>query len=148
MKLSTQTDSGCGIIPWWQHPATRRRASFAVPVAARFCIVLSYTGSRAWHRFTASNQTVYHVCSRFNALMSTLKPHSNGPSYSNTMIGTLAIDGWAVAFSTARRDWAGCNPAQSFLTVQNVTAQPINGQCIPTSYYLMWHYNCLWILKG
>jgi len=35
--------------------------------------------------------------------MGTLKLHSNGPLYSNTVIGTLAIDGWAVTFGTARR---------------------------------------------
>ena len=36
----------------------------------------------------------------FNPLLATLKPQSNGPSYSNTVIGTLAVDGWAVAFGT------------------------------------------------
>jgi len=30
--------------------------------------------------------------------MDTLKPHSNGPLYSNTVIGTLAVDGWGVTF--------------------------------------------------
>jgi len=35
--------------------------------------------------------------------MGTLKPQSNGPLYSNTVIGTLAVDGWAVTFGTARR---------------------------------------------
>jgi len=39
----------------------------------------------------------------FNAVIATLKLQSNGPSYSNTVIGTLAIDGWAVTFGTARR---------------------------------------------
>ena len=34
--------------------------------------------------------------SDFNPLIATLIPQSNGPSYSNTMIGTLAVDGWAV----------------------------------------------------
>jgi len=29
---------------------------------------------------------------------------SNGPLYSNTVIGTLSVDGWAVTFGTARRD--------------------------------------------
>jgi len=29
----------------------------------------------------------------FNPLMATLKPQSNGPLYSNTVIGTLAVDG-------------------------------------------------------
>jgi len=27
----------------------------------------------------------------------------NGPLYSNAVIGTLAVDGWAVTFGTARR---------------------------------------------
>jgi len=37
--------------------------------------------------------------------MRTLKPQSNGPLYSsNTVIGTLGVDGWAVTFGTARRD--------------------------------------------
>jgi len=35
--------------------------------------------------------------------MRTLKPQRNGPLYSNTVIGTLAVDGWAVTFGTARR---------------------------------------------
>jgi len=39
----------------------------------------------------------------FNPLIATLKLQSNGPSYSNAVIGTLAVDGWAVTFGTARR---------------------------------------------
>ena len=39
----------------------------------------------------------------FNPLIATFKPQSNGPSYSNTVIGTLTVDGWAVTFGTARR---------------------------------------------
>jgi len=35
--------------------------------------------------------------------MGTLKPQSNGPLYSNMVIGTLAVDGWGVTFGTARR---------------------------------------------
>jgi len=34
-----------------------------------------------------------HIVSVINPLIATLKPQSNGPSYSNTMIGTLAVDG-------------------------------------------------------
>jgi len=33
--------------------------------------------------------------------MGTLKPQSNGSLYSNTVIGTLTVDGWAVTFGTA-----------------------------------------------
>ena len=36
-----------------------------------------------------------------NPLIATLKPQSNGPSYSNAVIGTPAVDGWAVTFGTA-----------------------------------------------
>jgi len=45
-------------------------------------------------------------------LMGTLKPQSNGILYSNTVIGTLAVDGWAVTFGTAKRAWSDCGPAQ------------------------------------
>jgi len=62
--------------------------------------------------------------------MGTLKPQSSGPLYSHTMTGTLAIDGWAVTFGTA-----------------DVTAHPSMASA-PTSYYLMWHYNCLWTVDG
>jgi len=40
-------------------------------------------------------------------LIATLKPQSNGPSYTNTVIGTLAIDEWAVTFGTTRRGHVG-----------------------------------------
>ena len=42
--------------------------------------------------------------------MDTLKPQNNGPLYSNTVIGTLAVDGWAVMFGTAMRGLAGLGP--------------------------------------
>jgi len=38
------------------------------------------------------------------------KPQSYGPLYSNTVIGTLAVDGWAVTFGTARRGLGGLGP--------------------------------------
>jgi len=51
------------------------------------------------------------------------KPQSTGPLYSNTVIGPLAVDGWAVTFGTARRClgelWP--RPIPSF-SVPNVTA--------------------------
>ena len=44
-----------------------------------------------------------------NPLIAILKPQSNGPSYSDTVIGTLAIDGWAVKFCTARWGLGGAS---------------------------------------
>jgi len=54
--------------------------------------------------------------------MSTLKSQSNGPLYSNAVIGTLAVDGWAVTFK-------GCGPAQSPPRCTKCNSPPINGQC-------------------
>ena len=70
--------------------------------------------------------------------MGALKPQCNGP-YSNMVIGTLAIDGWAVTFSTARSSLGGPwpRPVPSLLYPSMAS--------VPTSYYSMWHYNCLWI---
>jgi len=45
-----------------------------------------------------------------NPLMPELKLHSNVLLYSNTVIGTLAVDGWAVTFGTARRGLGGLGP--------------------------------------
>jgi len=52
-----------------------------------------------------------------NPLIATLIPQSNGPPYSNTMIGTLAVDWWAVTFGTARRELgrAAARPGPSSL---------------------------------
>jgi len=78
----------------------------------------------------------------------TLKPQSNEALYSNRVIGTLAVDEWAVIVRARRGgDWAGCGPSQSLLAVPNVTACPSTA-CVPSSHYSTRQYNCLWILKG
>jgi len=43
-------------------------------------------------------------------LMGTLKAQSSGPLYCNSVIGKLAVDGWAVTFGTARRGLDGLRP--------------------------------------
>jgi len=45
--------------------------------------------------------------------MGTLKPQSNGPLYNKTVIGTLAVDGWAVTFGSLQQ--RGPRPVQSSL---------------------------------
>jgi len=42
--------------------------------------------------------------------MGTLKLQSNEPLYSNTVIGTLAVNGWAVTFATGMRGLGGLWP--------------------------------------
>jgi len=53
--------------------------------------------------------------------MGALKPQSNGPLYSNTVIGTLAVDGWAVTFGTAKEEpGRAAAPPSSLLAVSQV----------------------------
>jgi len=48
--------------------------------------------------------------------------------------GTLAVDGWAVTFGTARRGLGGAATPRPLLAVPNVTANPSTAS-VPTSYY-------------
>jgi len=59
-----------------------------------------------------TSTTPVNAVSQLNPLMGTLKSQSNGPLYINrpTVIGTLAVNGWAVTFSTARRGLGGLRP--------------------------------------
>ena len=61
--------------------------------------------------------------------MGTLKLQSNGPSYSITVIGTLAVDGWAVTFGTVRRGLGGLGPSQSPPHCTKCNSTPITCQC-------------------
>ena len=63
--------------------------------------------------------------------MGTLKPQSSGPLYSNTVIGTLAVDGLGGLLHLVQRGgaWAGCGPAQSPPRCTKCESPPINGQC-------------------
>jgi len=68
--------------------------------------------------------------------------------HSNTVIGTLAIDGvgcyiWYSEDGTGR----GRSSPRLLIAVPNVTVHPLTAG-VPISYYFIWHYNCLWSLKG
>ena len=82
----------------------------------------------------------------FNPLVGILKPHLNGSLYSNTVIGTLAVNGWAVTFGTARRGLGGLRPRRVLSSLPNVTAH-LSKASVPTSCYSKWHYNYLCPLK-
>jgi len=74
-----------------------------------------------------------------NPLMGILKPHSNGPLYSNTAIGYTGR--WWVGYYIWYSDEGterGRRPPSPLLAVPNVTAHPSTAS-IPTSYYSMWH---------
>jgi len=41
------------------------------------------------------------------------------------VIGTMAVDGWAVTLGTARRAWEGCSPTQSPPRCTRCNRQPV-----------------------
>jgi len=69
----------------------------------------------------------YEVFQDINFLA--LKPQINEPLCSNKVIGTPAVDGWAVTFGTARRGLGGLGPTQSPSRCTKCNSPPINGQC-------------------
>jgi len=99
--------------------------------------------------FYAVNVILFALTS-LNPLIATLKPQSNGPSNSNTMIGTMAVDGWAVTFGIQRGgDWAGPHAAHpgpsSLYQMQQPTHQrPVYQLRIIRCSTII----CLWSLKG
>ena len=81
-----------------------------------------------------------------NPVIPTLKLHSNGPLYSNTVTDWYT-GRWRVGcYIWYSKEGPGA-AAQSPPHCTNITAHPSMAS-VPTSYYLMWHYNCLWPLKG
>jgi len=85
-----------------------------------------------------------------NPLFAALKPQSNGPSYSSSLQRSVHWPLMSGLLHLVQRggDWAGSQPLRPLLAVPNVTAHPSTSS-VPTSYYLMWHYNCLWFgVKG
>jgi len=68
--------------------------------------------------------------------------------YRNTVIGTLAVDGWDVIiwYSEEGTGWAAAPPSP-LLAVSNVTGHPSTAN-VTTSYYSIWHCNYLWTING
>ena len=61
--------------------------------------------------------------------------------YRNTIVGTLAIDGWAVTFGIARRGLGGLRPrpVRSVPRCTKCNSPPINGQC---TNFILFHVQC------
>jgi len=70
--------------------------------------------------------------------MPTLKLHSSTQQYGDWYTGYWWV-GCYIWYSEEGPGWAGAPPSP-LLTVPNVTAHPSMAS-VPTSYYLMWHYN-------
>jgi len=72
--------------------------------------------------------------------MGTLKAQSNCPLYSNTVIGTLAVDWWAVTFGTARKGLGGLRPRPVPSSLYQMQ-QPTHQLPVYQLHYSMWHDN-------
>ena len=98
----------------WQRSAMGHGAIFGAWRTSRVKNLKLLPGCEHWPTLNNWLKTFYETIA-FNPLIATLKPQSNRPSYSNTVIGTLAVDGWAVIFGTARRGLGGVRPGLSSL---------------------------------
>ena len=77
-------------------------------------------------------------------LLTHIKTAEHRSLYSNTVIGTLADDRWAVTFNTANRSLGGCGPAQFPARCTKCNSPPISGQCTNS----MQNCNYLCTVKG
>jgi len=143
---ATEAASGRRGIASWRRQRSRSRArrpdegSICPATTSRSCCPTT-------NRQTLITNRVCYV-NRRKPFTGTLKPQSNGPLYNNTVIGTLAVDGWAVTFDIARRGLGGLRPRpvpSSLIAVPN--AHPSTAS-VPTLYHSMWHYNCLCTVKS
>ena len=134
-------------------PSYQQMSRCAAPVTSSFCVQTSavFTSTPAtWIRGELLHDS--GLLSSFllreaklkqqsriqiNPLLGTLKPQSNRPLYNNTMIVTVAVDGWAVIFGTAIPRCTKCN------------CPPINGHCTNfVSFDVALQYSYLCLLKG
>jgi len=86
----------------------------------------SATANQAAMTCLCSVPNIKHI---INPLIATFKSQSNGPSYTNTVIGTLAVDGWAGTFGTARWGLGGAAACPDPPRCTKCNNTPINGQC-------------------
>ena len=93
----------------WASPGRKNRLtarvciSFIPSLFDLHCSIHSFTVSYEPQTCNMKTRRQYFGNLMFNPLITTFKPQSNGPSYSNTVTGTPAVDGWVVTFGTARR---------------------------------------------
>jgi len=85
-------------------------------------------------------------------IMGTLKPESNGPKYSNTVTGTLAVDWWAATFGTAKRGlgglWKRPVPSSLYQMQQPTHQRPVYQLASYYSMLLCYYEKCLLLHQG
>ena len=100
------------------------------PPVASHCIGL-HPRSRVLMSFLVQELCCCHTDASSYCRIHKVNPLMGTDNYSATsvQVGTLAVDGWAVTFGTARRGLGGSQPAQSPPRCTKCNSPPINGQC-------------------
>ena len=89
-------------IVWDWPPSVCRLSATSVQMFWRRCVPKNDRMIQTANWISPITIWIITIWMIINPLMGTLKPRSNGPLCSNTVIGTLAVDGWAVTFGTER----------------------------------------------
>jgi len=104
--------------PIWAHFCCT--SCISPPMRANVPVTLFYTAVYPYHHYRADCQ---------NLLMATLKSHSSGPSYSNSVIGTLAIDGRYPSIHHYDIWYSEEGPGRALPHCTKCNRPPISGQC-------------------
>ena len=128
-----------------QHRPYKNKCSNLVVRKSTLHAATNWMNTTQWMDATS----VASLCSQalFNPLIATLKPLSTDHHTAIQWLVHWPLMGGLLHLVQRARDWVGPQPAQAQLAVPNVTAHPSTAS-VPTSYYSMWNYNCLWSLKG
>jgi len=110
--------------------STARHGAICWRIECRDFRAIAVNWEVSWQQLVVMLYDNKQSCKHLNPLMATLKPHSNGPLHSNTVIGTLAVDGWAVTFGTAKRGLGGLRPRPVPSSCTKYNRPPINSHCI------------------
>jgi len=102
----------------WQHLGCDDRRAWLTravvwrEVEQEAALIFEHILFESWNQWQLVHIKVVNrvILNHHYPFIGTLKPHSNEPLHSSTVIGTLAVDGWAVTFGTAKRRLGGLWP--------------------------------------
>ena len=135
-------------------PVETPRSAVALLVGAKLVASSHWSGDASIFGHTVINEhqgwtkRSTFLASSLNPLIIFNRHIKTAEQYSNTVIGTLTVDGWcSYSWYSEEGPERAATPPSPFLTVPSVTARSSTAS-VPTSYYSVWHYNYLWSLKG
>jgi len=101
----------------------------------------------AMSKYLSRSDRVENSAAAFSPFNGHIKTAEQRNIIQQYVIGTQAVDWWAVTFGTEKRAGWSVDPPSPLLAVPNVTVHPSTAS-VPTSYYSMWHHNYICTVKG